>query len=119
MRVRDLVEALGLEVLGGSQGLDKELSGGFVCDLLSEAMGASRPGQVLITVQNKVNVVAVAFFCDLSGIIVANKAKVDREAVEKADEKQIPLMTSPQPVFELVGRFYQMLAGSSSEGEIR
>ncbi|MGE5707568.1 MAG: DRTGG domain-containing protein [Bacteroidota bacterium] len=109
MTIGDLIRALELSVIGGEAGLDREVTGGFVTDLLSEAMRQAAPGQLLITVQRKVNVIAVAFFCDLSGVLVANGAKVDRETIEKANEKGIPLLVTQKPVFELAGKFYEIM----------
>ena len=39
MKVKELVEKLNLKVLSGSDGLDREIEGCYVSDLLSDVMG--------------------------------------------------------------------------------
>ena len=39
MKVRELVDKLGLKVLSGENGLDREIDGCYVSDLLSDVMG--------------------------------------------------------------------------------
>ena len=51
MKVSDLVKELDLTVYGGESGLDKEVTGGYSSDLLSDVMGNAEEGQVWITLQ--------------------------------------------------------------------
>ena len=45
MTVREIVEKLNLRVFSGAEGLDKEVTGGYVSDLLSDVMGLPRTVQ--------------------------------------------------------------------------
>ena len=51
MKVKDIVEALNLKVLSGAQGLDKEVEGCYVSDLLSDVMGNAEMGNIWVTLQ--------------------------------------------------------------------
>ena len=39
MKVQELVDQLGLKVLSGANGLDREIDGCYISDLLSDVMG--------------------------------------------------------------------------------
>ncbi len=93
------------------------MTGGHASDLLSDVIGNSREGDIWITLQVHVNVVAVASMKELSGIILVNGREPDGDTIEKAEAEGIPVMVSGLPAFELVGRLYGLgLRGVSAEG---
>jgi len=93
------------------------VTGGYASDLLSDVIGNSREGDIWITLQVHVNVVAVASMKELSGIILVNGREPDEDTVEKSETEGIPIMVSGLPAFELVGRLYALgLRGVSAEG---
>jgi len=122
MKLSELVEMLDLEVRSAHGNLDNEVTGGYASDLLSDVIGNSREGDLWITLQIHVNVVAVAIMKDLSGIVFVNGRELDEDTVEKAETEGIPLMVSKLPTFDLVGRLYGLgirgaQAGSEAELE--
>ena len=60
MKVKELVEKLNLKVLSGEKGLDREIDGCYISDLLSDVMGNAMEGNIWITLQTHKNVMAVA-----------------------------------------------------------
>ena len=60
MKVAELVEKFGFTIFAGKSGLQKEISGGYVSDLLSDVMGFATENQVWITLQTHQNVIAIA-----------------------------------------------------------
>jgi hypothetical protein len=71
-------------------------------------MGNSKEGFVWLTIQVHLNIIAVASLKGLSGVILVNNRKPDEETLKKALQENIPVMTSPLPAFELVGRLYSL-----------
>ena len=65
MKVQELVDKLGLKVLAGAQGLDREIDGCYISDLLSDVMGNAMEGNIWITLQTHKNVMAVASLKEL------------------------------------------------------
>ena len=117
MKLSRLVNALGLEVRSAQVGLENEVTGGYASDLLSDVIGNSREGDIWITLQVHVNVVAVASMKELSGIILVNGREPDEDTIEKAEAEGIPLMVSGLPAFEIVGRLYGLgVRGAGAEG---
>ena len=81
----------------------KEIQGGYASDLLSDVMGNSREGDVWVTLQKHVNIVAVAQLNSLAGIVLVNGRTPDPAAAERAEAEQIPIITTGLPAFEAVG----------------
>ncbi len=106
MKLADLVETLGLEVKSAQNNLARQVTGAYVSDLLSDVIANSAEGNVWVTLQVHVNVVAVAVMKDLAGIILVNGREPQQDTVEKAEAEGIPLMVSGLPTFELAGRLY-------------
>ncbi len=108
MKLQELVDSLSLEVKTASFNLTKEVTGGYVSDLLSDVIANSKEGNIWVTLQTHQNIVAVATLRELSGIILVNNRTPDTETLKKAEEEGLPIMVSPLPAFELVGRLYSL-----------
>ncbi|MEW6001094.1 MAG: serine kinase [Nitrospirota bacterium] len=108
MKLQELIDILSLEVKTTSSNLTREVTGGYVSDLLSDVIANSKEGNIWITLQTHQNIVAVAALRDLSGIILVNKRNPDADTLKKAEEEGIPIMVSSLPAFELVGRLYTL-----------
>lgn len=109
MKVFELIEELGLTVFTGSEGIDRDITGGYVSDLLSDVMGNAREGNIWITLQNHMNVIAIASLKELSCIVLVKGIIPIPEIVDKANEEGIPVLGSVENTFELSGKIYQIL----------
>lgn len=108
MKLSQIVEALSLHVRAGRHGLEAEVTGGYASDLLSCAMAGALGGNLWVTLQGHLNVVAVAALNDLAGVIVAEGKPVSPKALAKADEEGIPILTTDKGMFEVVGRLWEL-----------
>ena len=108
MKLQEIVDNLSLEVKAASSKLTKEVSSGYVSDLLSDVIANTKEGSVWVTLQTHINIVAVASLRGLSGIILANGKKPDEDTIKKAEDEGIPIMVSQLPAFEIVGRLYAL-----------
>ncbi len=108
MRLRQIVNSLGLGVKAGAAGLDSEVTGAYAADLLSCAMAGARKGNVWITLQGHLNVVAIASLAELAGIIVTEGKPVAADTLSKADEEGIPVFTTGLTTYEVAGRLWEM-----------
>jgi predicted transcriptional regulator len=104
MKVSDVVERLGWRVLAGSAGLDADVDGGYVADLLSCVMAGAEAGDLWITLQTHANIVAVASLLGVVAVVVAEGANVPEGTVNKAEEQGVPLLSSPDPIYESVAQ---------------
>jgi hypothetical protein len=108
MKLNELVEKLNLDVRSAKDNLDREISGGYASDLLSDVMANSREGNIWVTLQLHQNIIAVASMNELAGIILVNKREPEQETIAKAEEEGIVIMVSELPAFELIGRIYEL-----------
>ena len=109
MKVSELVKELGLTVYCGENSLDKEVTGGYTCDLLSDVMGRIEEGMVWITMQTHQNTLAVATLKDAAAIILVNSAEPDEETFEKGREEEFPVLGTSCSAFDISGKIYQFL----------
>lgn len=109
MTLSEVVDRLGLEVVAGGNLLDIQVSGGYVGDLLSNVMANAQKGQVWLTVQGHVNVVAVATLRELAGVVLVGGRQPSEDTIAKADEEGLAVMKSELGAFELAGRLYGLL----------
>jgi len=109
MKVTDIVKELGLTVLAGAGGLDREVKGGYVSDLLSDVMGNADEGFVWITLQTHKNVMAIASLKDLAAIVLVSGHQPDADTAQQAEEEGIPVLSTSLPTFEIAGRLHSFL----------
>lgn len=105
MKVAALLEALALEVHCPGQG-DAEIRRGTVGDLLSFVMGRCPEAAVWVTIQNHVNVAAVALLRDVPLIILSDGRRPAPELTKRCLEEEIALASSPLSAYELCGKLY-------------
>lgn len=104
MKVKELVEKLGLKVLAGEIGLDKESQGGYCGDLLSWVMSHASKGNAWITVQIHPNIIAVAVLLELSCIIIPENIGIEQLTIDKANAESIPILQSSDSAFDLCAK---------------
>jgi hypothetical protein len=108
MTLKEISDRLYLAVCCDGGGLDREVEGGYAGDLLSDVMAHSRHGQVWITIQVHINIVAVAVLKEHAAIIIANGRTPAEETVRKAAEENVPVFTSTRSAFELCGMLHAL-----------
>ena len=109
MKVSEIVEKLGLKVYSGRNGLDREISGGYVSDLLSDVMGNARESEVWITLQVHQNVLAIASLKDLSAVILVNNLEPLENTIRHSEDENIPVLGTSLSTFEIAGKLFQIL----------
>lgn len=106
MTIQDISRALDAEVKTGRDALDRQVCGVYVSDMLSDVLAHARNGQVWITLQTHINIVAVASMVDLAAIVIINGRTPGEETLNKAGEEHVPLLVTELPAFEAAGRLY-------------
>ena len=115
MKIVELVEKLNLDVRSANENLEREITGGYASDLLSDVLANSKEGNLWITLQLHQNIVGVASMKDLAGIILVNGREPEPETLEKAEAENITVMVSGLSTFELVGKLYDLGVGGTKE----
>jgi hypothetical protein len=85
-----------------------ECRGGYASDLLSDVMAHAQDGDVWVTLQKHVNVVAVAELKNLAAIVVVNGREPDAETRARAAEHGVSVVVTPLSAFDAAGRLYAL-----------
>lgn len=101
MKVSELAEKLGCQIVCGGGGAEKEVSGCYIGDLLSLAMSKVQMNNVWITIQSNINIAAVATLTEAACIIICDGFSPDENTAKKAEMEDIPILTSEKSAYEL------------------
>ena len=109
MKVADLVEQLQLNVFSGQAGINREVTGGYVSDLLSDVMGNAAEGEIWITLQTHQNVLAIAALKDVAAVILVKGREPEPEMIVHSNEEGIPVLGTTMETFVCAGKLYLLL----------
>lgn len=106
MKLNEIVEKLGLEVLSNIE--DNEVEGVFISDMLSDVMSSANPGDLWLTVQTHKNVVSATNLVDLSAILITHGKTVPEETIELAKRFNVTILRSDLSTFDLVFKLVEV-----------
>jgi predicted transcriptional regulator len=109
MIVSELADKLGLKVLSGQSGLNKQITGGYVSDLLSDVMGNAQEGNVWVTLQTHKNCMAIASLKELAAIVLVKGLQPSADLANQADIEGVPVLGTDLQSFDIVGKLYEIL----------
>ena len=108
MIVSEMVKRAELDAQTAASALDAEVTGGYACDLLSAVMANAKEGDVWVTWHTHQNIVAVALLVRISAIILVAGRQPDEETARKAEEEDLPILTSKLHAFEIIGKLHAL-----------
>ncbi len=108
MTLKEIADTLSLDVKTGASELNREVTGGYASDLLSDVIANAQEGNIWVTLHIHLNIVAIASMKELAGIIIVSGREVPEETLLKAGEENVPVLISSMTTFELVGRLYAL-----------
>lgn len=108
LSVKELQEKLDLTLVAGKDGLDNQVNRMYIGDLLSWVMGKAKEGNIWVTIQGHINIVAVAALTGVSCIVIAEGAQADENTIEKANNEGVPVFITKLTAFELAERFVKL-----------
>jgi len=109
MTLETIAEKLSLKCKCCWENLNREVTGGYAGDLLSDVMANSEGGDIWVTRQVHQNIVAVAALKEHAGIIIVQGATPEQDTIDKAQKEGIPILISALSEFEVVGRLHRLL----------
>jgi len=107
MTIFELGDELGFEKLSGEE--DRDVASCYISDLLSRVLGGCQPGDVWITVQSSLNMVAVAMMTDASCVILPEGLTAPDNVVDKANEEGLVIFKSDESAYELALKISKLI----------
>lgn len=107
MTVEEAAQSIGGTIVAAAADTaSAEVRGGYASDLLSDVMANSREGDLWITLQKHINIIAVARLNGLAGIVLINGRKPEEAAVARAEVEHVPIIRTDMQAFEVAGILY-------------
>ncbi|WP_010251921.1 DRTGG domain-containing protein [Acetivibrio cellulolyticus] len=101
MKIGEFSDLLHMKVLTDAKGLDRDIAGVYIGDLLSWVMSHANKGDVWITVHTHLNIVAVALLVELACIVIPEGIQVEEATIKKANEEGIVILSSGKTAYQL------------------
>jgi len=109
MTLQEIIAGLNLNVLTSHQNFAAVTpQGGYASDLLSCVVAGAQPGNIWITLQAHMNVVAVAALREVSAVIITENAQPDADVIEKANQQGVVLLSTSEPSYQVVGKLWEL-----------
>jgi serine kinase of HPr protein (carbohydrate metabolism regulator) len=105
MKLQEIIGKLALTPLTNVE--EREVSGVFISDMLSDVMGNAQSGNLWLTVQSHKNVVSAANLVDISAVVVTNGKEVPKDTIELANRFHVIILGSPLSTYELAKNLMQ------------
>jgi predicted transcriptional regulator len=113
MTVQELKDKLNLTVFSGEEGLNREITGGYVSDLLSDVMGHAEAGSVWVTLQTHKNIMAISSLKEIAAIILVKGFQPEEDTINQSNEEGIPILGTTEQTFEIAGKIYELITNHS------
>ena len=105
MKLAELAQKLELKAV--TRSFDKEISGVYNSDMVSDVIANAKAGNLLVTVQIHNNVIAAANLVDLSGIIVTQGKLPANDVVRMAEKAEIPIFSTDLNRWQVATKLYE------------
>ena len=109
MTINQLCEKTNLKFICNEHLGENEVTGAYACDLLSWVIGRAKENDALVTVMTNINVIAVAVMADLSCVILTEGVSLDENALKKAKENDVPVLSSDKTTYEVCAELKTVL----------
>ncbi len=109
MTLKKIKELLKAEVICGHDSLGIEISFAGASDLMSDVLAFGKPGMLLLTGLSNLQSVRTAEIIEAKAIVYVRGKMPDKEGIELAKKKGIPILTTKLMMYTACGILYQNL----------
>lgn len=107
MTLNEISKLLSCEVFCGENQLNMEIEFGCASDLMSDVLAFSRSGALLLTGLVNTQTIHTAFIAEINAVVFVRRKKPDKDMIALAREKHIPLLGTPNSMYEASGILYK------------
>ena len=109
MNLQQIIDRLNLTVLTEAHDFTSiKPTGGYSSDLLSCVMAGAKKGNLWITLQAHLNIVAIAALNELDAIIITENAQPDAVSIAKANQQGVILLSTSESTYQINGKLWEL-----------
>ena len=116
MKIKEIADLLGAEVLCGEDMLERDVKSAFACDMMSDVLAFVKDQAVLLTGLVNPQVIRTAMMMDMRCVVFVRRKVPTDDMIALAEEAGIVLMKSDLRMFEACGILYSEGLCGSKEG---
>ena len=105
MKLQAVADKLELEPV--SEVFDKDVTGVYISDMVSDVIANAKAGNLLVTVQIHNNVIAAANLVDIPAIIVTQGKLPTADVVAMAEKAQIAILSTALNRWQVATKLYE------------
>ena len=105
--LEDVKRILEAQVVSGDELMHKDVKTACGSDLMSDVLAFVKSDSLLLTGLTNPQVVRTAEMADLVAICFVRGKKPDEQTIKLAEERNLPMLTTPLSMFESCGRLYK------------
>lgn len=105
MKLQEIMDKLELEAL--TPLFDKDVTGVYISDMVSDVIANAKAGDLLVTVQVHSNALAAANLVDVAAILVAQGKEPAEDVLKMAARAEIPVLTTTLNRWQVATRLYE------------
>jgi predicted transcriptional regulator len=105
MKLQEIADKLELEKL--TPVFDKEVTGVYISDMVSDVIANAKAGNLLVTVQVHANALAAANLVDICGIVVAQGKRPGDDVIRMAEKAEISIFSTALSRWQVATKLYE------------
>jgi predicted transcriptional regulator len=105
MKLQEIADKLELEKL--TPVFDKEVTGVYISDMVSDVIANAKAGDLLVTVQVHANALAAANLVDICAIVVAQGKKPGDDVIRMAEKAEISIFSTALSRWQVATKLYE------------
>jgi BioD-like phosphotransacetylase family protein len=105
MGIKEVAEKLELKAL--TRMFEKNVTGVYITDMVSDVIANAKAGNVLVTVQVHNNVIAAANLVDVSGIIITRGRAPAPDTLSLAEKAGIPVFSTELNNWQVASKLFE------------
>jgi len=106
MKLEEIKGILRADLLTDNINIDIEIDIVNCADLMSDVLAFHVRGGLLVTGLANIQVVRTALITDMDAVIFVRGKVPDKKVIEEALEKEVPLLSTKLPLYEVCGILY-------------
>ena len=109
MNLQQIIDQLNLHILTEPRDFAAiRPTGGYSSDLLSCVMAGAKKGNIWITLQAHLNIVAIAALNEVAAVIITEDARPDSASIARATEQGVILLSTSQSTYAINGKLWEL-----------